>query len=268
MRLVYIDEAGISNPQQDPHVIVAGVIVNGDSQLDAVGQELERILVKHIPEKYRDGFVFHATEIFNGGKLFRRMKANEIGPPEWPLNRRLAIANDLAAIPEKFDLPIAMGWVTRATFPQTFSLPQDWTDADRRAAAHGSAFLNCSMVCDRWMRNKASDENCLLIVEDNEQVRKIIRDLHIHHQDKKIEAILDREALEHFPFRKIKEDPLFQPKKPSHPLVVADFCAFVWKKILVNDSAYDQFFEPWRKKLIFFDPDWKERREKKLRELD
>jgi hypothetical protein len=74
VRLVYMDEAGISKAAEEPFTVVAGVVVHADHQLNCVESALERILIRHIPERVRDGFVFHATELFNGGKTLRREK--------------------------------------------------------------------------------------------------------------------------------------------------------------------------------------------------
>jgi hypothetical protein len=112
-------------------------------------------------------------ELFNGGgKVFKRQKREFIGPNEWPLERRLKIADDLAAMIAKFDLPIALGFIERASFPQTFNLPPEMTTAEQTIAAHVSAFLNCAMIAEHWMRKNASNENCMLIVEDNDAARK------------------------------------------------------------------------------------------------
>lgn len=253
LRLVYMDEAGISNPKQEPFLVVAGVIVHADQKLNAIERHLERILERHIPARHRDGFVFHAYELFSGvGKVFRRGKYDLIGAIEWPLERRLKIADELADIPRRFDLPIALQWVERAEFPRTFQLPDNFTEAQKTVSAHAAAFSSCAMMVEYWMRQSASDEVCMLIVEDNNEARKVIRDLHNYHQYKNLTNSLDDDPLM-LPLRKIKEDPLFQPKKPSHPLIVADFCAYVWKKILAEDKHYDRFFEPMRNKIISFD---------------
>ena len=115
------------------------------------------------------------------------------------------------------------------------------------------------MVAEHWMRKNASDENCMLIVEDNKQARETMRAVHNHHQDKKLALVLDEQTRRHFPLRKIKEDPLFQPKKPTSPLVVADFCAYVFKRILMGDKRYERFFNPIRHHLISFEQSWLER---------
>jgi hypothetical protein len=90
MRLVYIDEGGISKATQEPFVVVAGVIIDADRVLNGVENQLERIMQRNIPERYHKEFIFHATELFNGGgKVFKRERNDVVGPREWPLDRRL-----------------------------------------------------------------------------------------------------------------------------------------------------------------------------------
>jgi hypothetical protein len=147
VRLVYADEAGSSNPKQEPFLIVAATIVHADQKLVAVERHLDRLVERHIPTEHQKDFVFHATEIFNGGgKVFKRTALDDPNP-EWPLDRRLKIAADLAAIPKRFQLPIALGWVERATWPQTFEIPPDTKDSVKVAWCHVGAFvLNRSAV--------------------------------------------------------------------------------------------------------------------------
>ena len=191
------------------------------------------------------------------------MPSPTFGLSSWPLERRLKIADDLADIPRKFDLPIALGWVEREKVSKALELPENFTMAQKTLSAHVAAFLDCAMMTEQWMRKETKDEVCMLIVEDNDQARKTIRAVHNHHQSKNIVAALDGDALIHFPLRKIKEDPLFQPKKPSHPLIVADFCAYVWKQFLVENTKYDQFFEPMRGKIIYLGKDYLQRQREK-----
>ena len=89
------------------------------------------------------------------------------------------------------------------------------------------------------MRREASDEVCLMVVEDNDQARAVIRDTQSYYQNRDIAETLNEKSRKHFPFRKIKEDPLFQTKRKSSPLQVADFCAYVFKRHLMGD---DQLF--------------------------
>jgi len=91
----------------------------------------------------------------------------------------------------------------------------------------------------------------------NGQSRSFIRDSHNYYQDPhRLPALKDYYECglaDYFPFRKIKEDPLFQPKKPHHPLVIADFCAYVFKRHLMGDDRYNRFYDPMRPKIIAFD---------------
>ena len=246
--MVYIDEAGLSKPDDEPYLVVAGVMVHVDNLLTGIENHLDRMMRRHIPDEHQDGFVFSAKHLFNGdNKVFKR------NDPNWPLERRLGIADELAAIPSKFKLPIALGWVERASFDENMNIPPEFSASDRLVAQHTLAFMNCGMMVEHWMRRNTKNEICMLVAENNDKSKKFISDVQRFHQDRKFSATLSEEAQKHFPLRKIKEDPLFQPKRQSHPLIVADFCAYVWKRILMGDKRYDRFFDAFRKQVIFFD---------------
>jgi hypothetical protein len=243
VRLVYVDEAGISNPAEEPFLVVSGVIVHADRQLVAVERYLERLIERHIPESQRAGFIFHAKEIFNGGgKVFDR--------DEWPLQKRLAIAGDLAAIFRRFRLPVALGFVERATLHRDFVLPDKMSARDKALFAHVSAFITCSMFVEKWMRQEAPAEVCMMIVEDNQQARSLIRFAQNYHQGP--EPLKKGESKEFFPFKKIKEDPLFQEKRPVSLLQLADFAAYVFKKHLMKNGHYSRFLGPMSDQVIVF----------------
>jgi Protein of unknown function (DUF3800) len=261
VHLVYVDEAGIGNKIQEPWLVVAGVIIDGDTKLNGVKNQLERIMLRHIPKRLQDDFVFHATELFNGGKKLKRQKAEIVGPEEWPLSRRLEIASEILDIPRKFKLPIAIGFIERSAFPGKFQFPEGFTDFT--VAGHVVAYLNCAMVAEQWMRKETTNENCLLIVENNDEARTIISKVHRYHQDKTIETLLDAKSRTFFPLRKIQEDPLFQPKKPSNPLILADFCAYVFKQFLAKKPLYKQFMAQIKENLISFEEAWWGQQEEK-----
>lgn len=246
VRLVYADEAGIS--QNEPNAVVASVIVHADQNLVAIERHFGKLLEKYIPPEVRDGFAFHAVEIFNGGKTMKRHD------PEWD-RKRLEIAAEIAAIPGKFKLPIALGWVERAGFPQTFHYPNDISEKEKQIAVHVNAFMTSAMMVEHWMRRNASNEICLMIVEDNDQARQLIRDTQRFHQDPKLAKTLDEHSRVHFPFRKIKEDPLFQPKRPTSPLQIADFCAYAYKRYLNKDQKIKPFMSAIWPLVIYFEED-------------
>jgi len=248
MRLVYIDEAGLSNPDQEPFLVVAGVVIHADKNLVAVERALDKVIARHIRPEHQDGFILHAKELFNGGgRVFTR---NE--PQPYPLSKRLEIADDITAIVTKFRLPIALGFLERGTFPDDPTY-EEWRDADaaqRTVISHVVAFMSCTMFVEQWMRKEASNEVCLLVVEDNQQARTAIRENHLYHQDPNIAKFLTGRMRNHFPFRKIKEEPLFQPKRPSSVLQLADFCAYVGKRMLMEKDAPNKKYERFSKAIL------------------
>jgi hypothetical protein len=244
VRLVYMDEAGIS--VNEPWTVVSGIIVDADRQLVAIERRLNALVEKWISDEHRENFVFHAADLFNGGgPVFDRRSVE--------LSKRLQIADDLARIPLQFDLPLAFGMRRRANPPEPPEFFAAMSEEERRAFPHVMAFVTCSMHIDHWMRQQASNEICLLIVEDNQEVRSVLRQTQKNLQSGAWVGNLDLRHSAHFPFRKIKEDPLFQPKRSSSVLQIADFCAYVYKRILTSDARYERFFDPMRHQIAFVD---------------
>jgi hypothetical protein len=240
VRLVYVDEAGISNPKHEPYLVVAAVLVDGDKQLRGVVRHLDKIVERHIPPEFREDFVFHATELFNGGgKVFKRHPPDDPSPPEWPLERRLLIADELAAIPKKHNLRVAFGSVERSNFPQNLP-PTAMSASELNVGAHVTAYMVCALHVDQWLRRQADDEICLMVVEDNEQARTLIRETQVYNQRPNTNLPEDMRGV--LPLKRIMEDPLFQRKRRSSVLQLADFCAYVVKRRLMSDRRYDRFF--------------------------
>jgi len=142
VRLVSVDEAGISNKAQEPVLVVAAVIVDADKQFVALERQIDNIVARHIPQEHQAGFVFHASQLFNGGgKIFTRDNA------AWPLEKRLAIADELAAIPARFHLPLTMTFVPRAEFPSRRNIERSTRMLKRRWLL---TLLHLSPVQFRW----------------------------------------------------------------------------------------------------------------------
>jgi hypothetical protein len=233
-----LDEAGISSKVQEPWLVVAGLLVHADDQLDKLYTELEGVMERHIPEKHRHGLVLHTSEIYGGnGKVF-----DEKRNPEWTREKRWAILADLAKIPEKTNILITATPIERATFPSDLSLDGEASDPTINAVA--VAYSACLLEVDIWLRENAKRENCMVIVEDNPQARSRIKQVHRYNQDKSIPFPDDLKM--HFPFRRIRNDPAFQDKLPSNPLVLADFVAFVIKRYKMGDARITPFLDPWR----------------------
>jgi hypothetical protein len=80
---------------------VSAVIIDADKTLVAVERHLDKIVRRFIPEDQQADFIFDATHLFMwGGNVFTK------NHPNWPLSKRLEIADELAAIPKKFGLTL------------------------------------------------------------------------------------------------------------------------------------------------------------------
>lgn len=241
VHLVYMDEAGIS--RDEPHLVVSGVMVDADKKLVAVERHIEKLVNRYIPEDHRDGFVFHATELFNGGgKLFKR------SDPNWPIERRLEIADELSKAIKKFALPLVFGHVEKKEFFPKLEAPPTWGAHDFTLAGHVVAFMSAAMQVEMWMRQNTNGEVCLLIIENTESARKLITETQTTYQSpaalrKLYQGEIPKEDAQYFPFRRIKQSPLFEPKAPSSVLQLADFAAYVFKKLLVGNKHYKRFVD-------------------------
>jgi hypothetical protein len=46
-------------------------------------------------------------------------------------------------------------------------------------------------MAEHWMRKETTNENCLVVVENNAEAKQLISEVQRYHQDKKLETILD-----------------------------------------------------------------------------
>jgi hypothetical protein len=111
VRVTYMDESGLS--RREPVLIEAAIIVHGDEQVVPVEDHLESLVEKHIPQDKRDGFFFHATDIYGGGGKNCIFCNKE----EWPDERRWAILDDFVIVPSKFGLPICVSIIEKSISP-------------------------------------------------------------------------------------------------------------------------------------------------------
>lgn len=74
-----MDESGISNPEQEPWLVVVAVAIDADKKLTPVERHLDSLVRRFTAQQHQESFVFHAKELFNGGgEIFKR------DDPCWP----------------------------------------------------------------------------------------------------------------------------------------------------------------------------------------
>lgn len=215
-KVAYLDEAGMSSKEHEPYWVVAGVVVDLDKQWSDLNSELY-VARAMLPDDMRDNFIFHAKELFNGGKHFPRK--------EWPMERRLPIINRLLGIPAKYGLPICWGMVEKAKFPVEPLLRQP-TPMELTVGGYAMAFTHAAIQLEMWMREHASTEVAQITAEDRDSVRTAVRETIVALRQP---GWATRQGINevYFPFKKIIDAPSFQLKTEASLLQIADMCAYV-----------------------------------------
>lgn len=245
VRFAYIDEAGTS--QYDPHVVVAAVIVHGDNELIPLEGHLERLVKKHIPEEDQTGFVFHLKDIWSGAKYFKDDSV-------WPMEKRAAIMRDLAAVPGKFELPIAFAFMERKKFLDDYpELVGNQRAAD--VGVHAIVFTACTGAIEKLMLKIWPGEVAQLVAEDHDQARATIKEVHNTYLRDRTKwdtanqsALPGREDHTPFPLQRIRGGIQFAEKRECRPLQIADMCAFFIRGHLRGHPEAEQFYnqiKPW-----------------------
>jgi hypothetical protein len=95
------------------------------------------------------------------------------------------------------------------------------------------------------MRGAFPDEVAMIVMENNEHSRKLVRKTHVSlRQPANIEEFAKEQDREYLPLTKIIDSPLFAKKTDASILQVADACAFAIKRHLVGTTESKRFYEP------------------------
>jgi Protein of unknown function (DUF3800) len=245
VRFAFLDEGGIA--QHEPYAVVAGMFVHGDEQVIPLENRLEELVQKHIPENDREGFVFHAADIWGGGKYFKDKDV-------WPWERRAEILDDLVAIPGQLEIPVVYSWITKAERrphieQELRAKGREPRPYDFEIAYHSIAFASCVLRIEQMMRDVWPDEIAQVIAEDNSDARKSIKGvLQILKSPARIKAagLTDVRML---PLQRIRGSVQFAEKSENRPLQLADTCAFIIRRRYYRHNErsarfYDKL-KPW-----------------------
>lgn len=237
MRFVFVDESGISAKERV--TVVAAVIVNADKELKAVEERVESIIAQYVPEKYQEGFSFHATDLFHGGgRIFDRR--------HYPLEISHEILKKLILVTGEFRLPIVYGYSEKTLLLEAFKKVPP-----RHAAAihHAYTYSMCAVAAERYMRESAEpSELASLVVENNDNSQKAIRLMHALMRSKNLDetasllvADLKQMAPDCLPLKKIVHGVYFASKEDSVLLQIADVCAFTIRRFLEAKPDIKEF---------------------------
>ncbi|RED31805.1 uncharacterized protein DUF3800 [Rhodopseudomonas thermotolerans] len=238
MRLVYLDEAGISNEAQEPFLVVAGVIIDPDRTWRRLEDHFSMMSKKYF--RHHDGppIVFHAKDIWHGNGLFPRN--------EWPLTKRTKLLGELAEIPASFGLPIVVGYVNRTEFRKSLlKNTPNMPDKDIRSLTFARAFFATILRIERWMQEN-TQEVALLIAEDSTDIRRQVKELHKLYTDR---SWLDLPATA-FQSKHIVDSIHFAKKDESLLLQIADHCAFIMKRKLMKKQDAQKLYAKIKSQVV------------------
>jgi len=235
MRFIYLDESGISTKERV--TVVVGLIVNADEQLNPVEERLETLIDKYVPEQHRQGFAFHATDLFHGGgRYFDR----RVFPLEWSH----LILKQILHVPGELKLPIVYGFSEKTAVYEQFKKTKP-----KHAAAihHAYTYSLCAVAAERYMRENGQSEVATLILENNENAQRAIKLIHSLMQSRQpsdefsaVLTDLKQMALGCLPITKIKHEPFFTSKE-NYVLQIADAYAFTVRRFLEEKKDIAEF---------------------------
>jgi hypothetical protein len=236
VRLIYTDEAGTS--ANEPVTVVAALIVNADSQWMPMAERIRNALAK-VPQKYRNGFVFHATEVWGSKKL----------RDGWSREEREALLIEMMSAPRKCKVPIAYSIYFRdAAAPTVAGLSKE-------KVQHAHAFGTCMALSDLYVRDYGdSKEIAAVVAEDIPEMRaslreafSTIRDHGLPIQDARVSFRTGMKpagsgvGTVNFRVIKIVDVVHFTPKASALILQVADAVAFGLRRYFAGQSHGHEF---------------------------
>lgn len=238
VRIAYVDEAGVGREDHEPYLVVAGVLIHGDTECKPLEKELLAIKsAEHDGKRLPSDFILHATELFSGGKTLSR--------DEWPKEVRWQILDKVLELPAKYNLPIAYGHVRKSDFFQDAAKSESKkVRRERLMAAHAVAFTVCAAVVDQTLRVNWPDEIVSIVAEDNANSRVLIKDVMRRYQEPDAIKSLGLPENDFFPFTHIHDPVHFSEKRGASLLQLADACCFAIKRRLMRTTECDRFFAP------------------------
>ena len=168
MYCVFFDESGISI--NDPIVVVAGVLVDGDTQWRPIESALAELRDRYIAPNLLPHFKgFHATDMLAGsGDIFSQTVR--------PLKESHEILRQIIELPSRFHLPVSFGYIRKADSPQSLK-----TRAARRESSarhHALAASFCAVMADQYLKTRRPDDLALAIAEDNTETKKVVTSIY------------------------------------------------------------------------------------------
>jgi hypothetical protein len=228
VRIAYFDHAGCSKIEEEPIAATAAVLVHGDAQWRWIEQRRASILADPqwgLSEQQQREFEFHAYKLFSGGySPFER----------WGKDKRHALLSAFLEILPKFNLPICAGVLDRAGFREAapFGVPADISEF--LVQEQQKACFECAYAVNSWLRHETQVEVAMCIFDraDEPVVKAIKHSIRTHrHFSAQMQGLVW--------FEYLIDTPYFADPIESFGLELADACAFLLKRHLVEHPSID-----------------------------
>ena len=233
MRYAYIDESGTSD--REPIAVVAAVMIDVDRQYRTLSDGLSDLADQCAPPDKRHGFIFHAKELYHGGKTLNRANGY---PPE---THGRPFLKSLAHIPADNAMPVSMGYIVKA---ERTGLFRPDTALERNTLYHTMSFIMAAVGVDEFMRQHFPDEMCQLVSEDHPNAKRMLREAHSFLRDPTSPDAFPADLRGVLPLRHIIDTVNFAAKTESSPLQLADACAFVIRRHLEGAPDAREYYDP------------------------
>lgn len=211
VHFLYVDEAGTS--RDEPMAIVAGLLVDPDRHWRILEESRRKLIQKYVQPQDQPGFVFHAKELFSGGKKLRR--------EDWPREKGVRAMGDLLRVLKANNVPIVVGYCRKE---ESESTPEE---ADMR---HIIAYTGFLTGAESLLRRMSGNELATVFAEDVSQVKKWLSNVHdmlLSEHSNKL-----RYLPKYQPIRRVVQGLSFSKKHQCPLLQYADVCAFVFRRCL------------------------------------
>jgi hypothetical protein len=236
MLLVYLDESGIGDIQNEKYVVVAGVVVQAE-QYKAVQKRIEDVRDRYVPEKYRKGFVFHATDLFQGSEKL-------ISRDEFPMAERHNALEELISIASELNLPVVQAHHDREVVRHD---RPELNAQDAVVFTQAIAATSCMLLIESFIQRYALPSTlALLIYENNDQAKKLVKSMHKQMQDaENVAKLSDPKDVERVkrvvPLQRVIDIAHFAEKSEAPILQLADVCAYFIKRKTMGCEKSDRF---------------------------
>jgi hypothetical protein len=164
----------------------------------------------------------------------------------WTLEKRLALLDDLAAIPAQFDLPISFAGFIKDKWDDA-QFTRKPTRGEKDEAMHTLAFAHCCDGVEMFMRTCAPDEITMLVAEARPAIERTLEVNLANFKSTEAMELNQFEAGEFTPYQKIRERVYFAIKDESRALQLADTCCFFLRaraSKTPHTEHYYKMFEP------------------------